>query len=309
MSAVALVTCAELPEGDDDGAVLAEACADAGVNPAWVVWDDPTVDWADWDLVVVRSTWDYTTRREEFVRWARRVPRLVNPADVIAWNSDKTYLRDLAAAGVAVVATTWAAPGEPLVLPDSGEFVVKPVIGAGSMGVGRFEVDNRAQALAHGAALHADGLAVMVQPYVNAVDTAGEVALIHLDGRYSHCIRKAAMLARSAPIPAVSPADGPVAGLSSERRLFVSERISARAPTDEERTVAAGVLANVPIAADLLYARVDLVPGEDGPLLLELELTEPSLFLQYDDGAAGRLATAIATRAGTSATSSARIGR
>lgn len=283
---VVIATCAELPAGDEDGDALVAALADRGVAARWQVWNDPAASWAD-DLVVVRSTWDYTSDRDGFVAWARSMPRLANPAEVIAWNSDKTYLRDLAEAGVPVVSTTFFAPGETARLPLAGEFVVKPSVGAGSMGAGRFAADAADAARAHVTSLHDAGRTVLVQPYVTDVDTVGETALVYLDGVFSHAIGKGAML----PAGMVHPADG--------YRLYVEERIEAREASAAELAVGDQVmrLLRAWFGADLLYARVDLLPAPAGPLLIELELTEPSLFLSYDAKAADRLAEAIAVRA------------
>ena len=110
---VGLVTCSAVPDLDSDDLLLVAPLADRGIRTAAVVWDDPTVDWASFDLVVLRSSWDYAPRRSEFVAWAQSVPRLVNPADVVTWNTDKSYLVDVAAHGVPVVDTRWIAPGRP----------------------------------------------------------------------------------------------------------------------------------------------------------------------------------------------------
>ncbi|PZS20622.1 MAG: hypothetical protein DLM57_01040 [Pseudonocardiales bacterium] len=286
---VALVTCADLPDGDQDGAALVAGLAARGVSARWQVWDDPSASWAD-ELVVVRSTWDYTHDRDAFVTWARTVPRLVNPAEVIAWNSDKSYLRDLADAGVPVVATVFLAPGVSAPLPATGEFVVKPSVGAGSMGVGRFGSDTLPEAQAHLATLHDAGRAVLVQPYLPDVDTAGETALVYFEGRFSHAIGKGAML----PARVANPLDRPTAGA-----LYLLENIEAREASPAELAVGAQVmqLLRDRFGAELLYARVDLLPTPAGPLLVELELTEPSLFLSYEPAAVDRLASAIAVRA------------
>jgi glutathione synthase/RimK-type ligase-like ATP-grasp enzyme len=285
---VVLTTCAELPNGDEDAPALLASLAARGVAARWQVWSDPAASWAE-DLVVVRSTWDYTRERDAFVTWAGSVPRLANPADVIAWNSDKTYLRDLADAGIPVVPTTFVAPGEIGPLPVSGEFVVKPSVGAGSMGVGRFAEDALAAAQAHVASLHDAGRIVLVQPYVADVDTAGETALIYIDGRFSHAIRKGAML----PPQLTNPLD-----TVSADTLYVFEQVQAREASAAELAIGELVVAVLRdrLGGDLLYARVDLLPTPAGPVLIELELTEPSLFLSYDDGATDRLADAIAAR-------------
>ena len=108
---IALATCRDLPAGDEDSPLLLAACASAGLDAEWRVWDDPVVDWASYDLVVIRSTWDYVPRRDDFAAWAASVPRLANPADVVGWNTDKSYLANLEAAGVPVVPTRWLEPG------------------------------------------------------------------------------------------------------------------------------------------------------------------------------------------------------
>ncbi len=284
MAAVLLATCAALPDGDEDGDVLFEALTRCGVEARWAAWTDPAVDWAA-GLVVLRSTWDYTADRDGYLRWVTRVPRVANSADVVEWNTDKVYLRDLAAAGVATVATTFAEPGQAAQFADgAAEFVVKPSVGAGSRGVGRFTPERSAQAHRHAAELHAAGRTVLVQPYLDAVDTVGETALIYIDGRFSHAVRKGPML----PAGTAHPVHG--------WELFVEERIEARAPQPAELAVGAAVLGAVRdrFGGAQLYARVDLLPSADGPVLVELELTEPSLFLQHGGRSTGDPAATFA---------------
>ena len=287
---VALVTCREFADLYDDDRALIPALAARGVAAEPAVWDDPDTDWAGYDLAVLRSTWDYPPRRDRFVAWTRRVPRLVNPASVVGWNTDKRYLTELAAAGVPVVPTRFLAPGEPWSPPATGEYVLKPAVGAGSRDTGRYDLadgDQRALALAHVDRLHGEGATVMVQPYLGAVDRDGETALMFFAGRYSHAIRKAALL------------EGPYLGLDA---LYKEEDIAPREAEPAQLAVAERVLRAVPGVhpADLPYARIDLIPGTGGePLLVELELTEPSLFLAYAPGSADRFADALAAHLGT----------
>ncbi|MEW2477416.1 hypothetical protein AB0875_26860 [Micromonospora gifhornensis] len=287
---VALVTCTEFAELEaDDRLVIAPLAArDIAAEP--VVWDDPAVDWAGYDLVVLRSPWDYMSRRDDFVAWAAGVPRLVNPADVVRWNTDKRYLDELRAAGVPTVPTGWVLPGESWQPPaDGGEYVIKPSISAGSQDTGRYDMadpEHRELAVAHVRRLGDAGRIAMIQPYLSAVDTAGETALLYFAGpqglAFSHAIRKGPMLS------------GPDLGTEG---LYKPEEISPRTATADQLAVAERTLAVVPGGTDrLLYARVDLIPGPDGtPVLVELELTEPSLFLGYAPGAPDRLAEAIHT--------------
>ena len=294
---IAIATAAEFPDLDEDGPVLLAALAERGFAAEPAVWTDPDVDWSAYGLVAVRSTWDYQNRRDEFVGWAHRVAavtRLVNPAPVLEWNTAKTYLRDLVGAGLPVVPTDWKVPGDDFTPPAHGEYVVKPAVSAGSRDTNRYRAGEHDElAVTHVRELLAAGRTVMVQPYLDAVDTAGETALLFSGGSFSHAIRKG---------PLLTPAMEPVAGAYKE------EQIQPREPSDDEREVAERVLdalADVSPARreELAYARVDLVPGPDGePTLLELELTEPSMFLIHDaaDGAkaAARLADALAAAAG-----------
>lgn len=288
---VALVTCRALPDLEADDRLVLAPLAALGVDAEPVVWDDPDADWSGYDLAVLRSPWDYVGRRTQFLDWASRVPRLANPADVAAWNTEKTYLAQLAAAGVPAVPTDWVRPGDSWSPPTSGRYVVKPAVGSGSRDTGRYDADDpghAALARSHVARLQAARRLVMVQPYLAAVDSAGETGLLFLGGGYSHAIRKGPML------------EGPDVPGSGTRPpgLYRPERITSREPSTAERELADKALAAVPGGADrLLYARVDLIPGPDGdPLLVELELTEPSLFLDRSAGAPERFAAAIAAR-------------
>lgn len=283
---VAVVTCAAARGLDDDLPPLMAALEGAGIEAALVDWDDPAADWGAHDLLVVRSVWDYVRRRAEFLAWAEAAAvaaPLRNPAPVLAWSSDKRYLGDLAAAGVPVVPTAFAAPGEAMAWPGEGELVVKPAVSAGSIDTERYPAARRDQAEAHVARLHADGRVAMAQPYLGAVDAAGETAMVFLDGAFSHAVRKGPMLRDEREV---------VAG------LFLKEEIGPATPTAAEEAVARAAMGRVPGGGgDLLYGRVDLIPGPDGaPVVIELELLEPSLFLAHVPGTAERLAAAIARR-------------
>ena len=270
---IALATAAHLPDLDEDGPELLAALAAEGLDVEVRSWDSVT-DWAVYDLVVIRTTWDYWTRHADFLAWARSVPRLLNDAGVVAWNTDKTYLRRLAAAGIPVVETQWLLPGDRFSPPEF-PFVVKPTISAGARDTAAYGA-SAPEALAHVAALLAAGRPVMVQPYIGAVDTEGETSVLVFEGKVSHGARKAAILV---------PGGGIDDGVDS--RSFVTPREVSEA----EAELALRVLAVVRSWGDeLLYARVDLLPG---PVLIELEATEPSLFLRHAPGSAQRFAAAV----------------
>jgi O-ureido-D-serine cyclo-ligase len=293
MPQIALVTAAAARNLDDDLAPLEAAIRAAGASPSIVEWDDASNDWQKFDLVVLRSTWDYSLRLPEFLRWIDRVSpltALVNPREVVRWNTDKHYLAHLAKSGVPVVPSTFIEPGEDAgraldaFLANAGdEFVVKPSIGAGSRDAQRYGRDERGAALAHAKRLLDADRSVLMQPYLARVDAHGETALIFFAGTFSHAIRKGPLLKRG---------EGPT------RALFATEHIMPRTPSADEIAVAERTLAAMPFG-ELLYARVDLIHDDDGaPRVLELELTEPSLFFEHAPGSADRFARAIARRAG-----------
>jgi hypothetical protein len=291
---VALVTCAQLPDADADTQRLIAPLAAFGVRAQAVVWDDPTVDWAAFDLAVVRSCWDYGTRRAEFLEWANRVPCLANPAAVLAWNTDKRYLAQLDALGVNVVATTWVQPNDGWVLPDpvsgSTDWVIKPAVSLAALDTGRYDVSDhthRRLAADHVRRLQRAGRVVMVQPYMAGVDVEGETSLVFFGGRFNHAMRKGALL------------DGPDRGIDRRFAPNGGLELCRRTPTAKQLDLAYRALACVPGGREcLVYARVDLVPGPDGrPRVIEVELTEPQLYLARVPGAAERLASVIAARA------------
>lgn len=277
---IALATCAELPTGylEDELREL--------LGARWARWDDPGVDWAAFDLVVVRSTWDYQHDLPGFLAWAARVPRLVNPASVLAWNTDKHYLAAVAAAGLPVVPTTFLAPGDALPAELPGELVLKPTVSAGSRDTGRFRPQaDRAAAAALLGSIHASGRTAMLQPFLPSVDARGESALFYAGGAFSHAVNKAAILVPGAAAALDTAADPPIAPLT---------------PTPAERKLADRTVAWLQERlGPLAYARIDLLAGPDGaPVVLELELTEPCLYLPYAPGAAERFAGTFRALAG-----------
>jgi glutathione synthase/RimK-type ligase-like ATP-grasp enzyme len=293
MAPIALVTAAAARGLDDDLPPLVGALRALGVEPSVVDWDDASVDWSRFGLAVLRSTWDYTLRQTEFRDWVARVSRetaLVNPPAVVNWNTDKHYLDELGHAGVPVVPSAFIEPDndaraalDAFLSAYPGEFVVKPSIGAGSRDAQRYARVDAAGALAHARRLLDAKRSVLLQPYLPHVDELGETALLFFEGRFSHAIRKGALLRRG---------EGPT------RALFAAEHITPREAAPDEIAVAERTLAAIPFARPLLYARVDLIRDHHGaPRVLELELTEPSLFFDQAPGSAARFASALLARA------------
>lgn len=287
---------------DPDEAPLVEGLrAELGGAAVRVVhWSDPGVDWSSFDVALIRSTWDYADALDAFLAWARRterVTRLRNPFRVVRWNVDKRYLGELAAHDVPIVPTTYVAPGAEAP-PNRDTCVVKPTVGAGSNGARRCAPG---EAPNHVARLHAAGRTAMVQPYLRRLDDHGETALCFLvdpggELRFSHAFGKAAILDVDEP--------------EREGDLFAREEISPRAPTSAEVDLARRVLAAPPVAAlgSLAYARVDVAPTATGPVLMELELVEPSMYFHTDPSAAARAAAGFAALVGSSARPSRRPG-
>jgi hypothetical protein len=262
---IVLAGCPALPDGDGDDADLVAALRKRGLHARWLSWDDPAA--LDADLVILRAAWDYIDRLDEFLAWTARVPHLLNAPAVVAWNTDKRYLADLAAAGVPTVPSRFFSPGEKLRLPK-GEVVVKPTVGAGSVGALRFSDADAARE--HATVLQDQGRTVLVQPYDPRVED-GETALVFLHGQQSHAFTKGPIL----PPPGQRP-------VFDESGTYAEESLTPADPDFELWDVGHAALAAAAAHLDidpgeLLYARVDVIGGPSDPQLLELELVEPSL--------------------------------
>jgi glutathione synthase/RimK-type ligase-like ATP-grasp enzyme len=278
---VVLVTGRRMRKPDPEIHLLVAALEQQSINVVVSPWDNET-DWGSVPLVVVRSPWDYTDAHEEFLSWARSVAaatQLVNPLEVLEWNSHKSYLLALASAGVSTVATTLVRRGASdadqarALATYPGEIVIKPAVSVGAIGALRAASDSLA-AVSHLASLTSAG-DVLVQPLALAVLADGESSLIYFGGQFSHAIRKL-------------PADG-----DYRVQEHHGGRVVPHVPTDDEFAVAAATLAAAPAAT--AYARVDLVQVDGSAAIMELEAIEPQLFLDHDVGAAARFATHLAT--------------
>lgn len=281
---IAIATCTGYDELKVDDELLRKALQERDCEAFSAVWDDPGVDWEGFDLCLIKSTWDYHEKHGEFLAWARRVEavsELWNPLETVAWNSDKSYLRELDKRGVQVIPTIWVKQGAKIdlehVLADRGweQIVVKPVVDLGAKNLRRARAGgNEAQAALASVLHHHDA---MVQPFLPSLEAQGETSLIYIDGELTHTVGK-------------RPASGDfrvqsIWGGASERTEPDADQIELA-----ERAIAQ--LDELP-----LYARVDLVEGLDGvPCLIELELIEPNLYLGSHPPAAARLAGAVIAR-------------
>ncbi len=285
---IALVAAKATWGQDLDEPFLVDACRAVGLDTTVAAWDNPDVDWSVFDTVVLRSTWDYVERLGEFTEWMQRVDAvagLMNPIAAVMWSLDKHYLAEVDAAGVATVPTTYVEPGDDLRAGIGAlqRFVIKPAIGAGSVGASSFDlsIDGHADAcLRHGEGLLDAGRSVLVQPVIESVAVRGEMPMVFFDRTFSHAASKRVSI----------PVGGAEVG-----SLWAAEDNCATTPSARDVEVAEAALAVVPKSlGSLLYARVDLVWDDRGePLVLEIELAEPSLFIPQAPSAGSRFATAV----------------
>ena len=279
---VLLATCAAMPGLTRDDRYLLHALEERGVAAEPAVWEDRHRDWAAADLVLIRTTWDYSYRRDQFLAWAEGVAEetgLWNPAPLVRWNTHKRYLCELAEREVPTVPTA--------LLPAGSEARLDALLGelgwedavlkAAVAQTGRYAMRTALADVASGQA-HLDRLLphedMLIQPYLDAVEQSGEVSLVYVDGEFTHAVRKRAASGQ----------------FMVHHDYGGSER--ATRPTPDELRVAEQALAAV--TGRTLYGRVDLVAGPDGaPLVMELELVEPELFFRYSQAAVEHLADAV----------------
>jgi glutathione synthase/RimK-type ligase-like ATP-grasp enzyme len=288
---IALVSGAEARDLDTDLPYLSRALGDRGVITEIVDWDNASIDWSRFSMAIVRSPWDYHRRYPEFLEWLDKVSTattLRNSAEIIRWNTNKEYLAELADANIGVIPTTYVRSAEDLVtITNEGmlerDIVVKPTVSAGSNNTERHE-ESPVKAAAHLGFLLDAGLVAMVQPYQRFIDERGETGMVYFNGQLSHSFRKGAILATNE---------------NRENELFVEEEITPRTASGQERELGEEVMTFVKkkFGEYPLYARVDVVRGSAGvPVVMELELAEPSFFLQVDHESPSRFASAVLAR-------------
>ncbi len=280
MMDVALASCRVLPERDPDERPLLAALEGAGLRAGSLGWDDPMADFGAARLTLLRATWNYPEQPARFLDWIERTARVstvVNAPEVVRWNIHKGYLLELGGAGVPVVPTVLVPRGELTPLDQLArqhgfdDVVIKPAVSCGSRETRRFRAHERAAGEAHLRSLVASEDA-LIQPYLPAVEGYGERALVWIDGEVTHAVRKSPRFA-----------DG---------QEWISETVPV---SPAELALAQAAIAAAP--PSLLYARIDIVPGPDGdPLLMELELIEPSLFFALSERALARFTAGVLAR-------------
>ena len=297
---VTLATAASMPNLYPDENGLLDALAQRGIDPQIKVWSDPDVDWDDAGMVVVRSVVDYAEDRKNFLKWARSVPRILNQADVLTWNSDKHYLQELEKRGLPTIPTTWIPAAKKFEkrqvharFPAFGDFVVKPAVSSGVRDIGRYSSNSlkqRQDAIGQAMDLLADDRDVMVQRYQEAIDIHGEVSLVFFNGLLSHAVQKKALLhpsevtdrkIREVVVSAHTPTDQQL-GWGEQIRIAIHDYVRSRLGRDEQ----------------FLFNRVDVVPdGEGSFMVMEIALVDADLYLDATPEAMSNFADAIAVRA------------
>ena len=277
---LAIVTSEQYPQLCEDDSPLIGAFAAHGIEAVPVLWTDLSVDWKDYDPVVIRSTWDYHLRPDEFFAWVERTSRMtrvINDPELMAWNSHKKYLFELAGAGIPIVPTALLVSGESASIEElqaslcTDELVLKPAIGAAAHGlifVGDGHTsEQEAQVILDRDVAERD---MLIQPFLREIYAERERSLMYFGGDFSHAVL------RPASVP----------GLATD-----VHRGDPYEPREEELAIgerALAVLPNVPY-----YARVDLIPFEGEPRLSELELIEPGLYLRDDPASFERFVQAF----------------
>jgi hypothetical protein len=279
---IAFVTCSAWPDGRPDDRMVAELLPDS----EFPIWDDPRVDWTAYDLVVIRSVWDYSHRVDDFLQWCEHVgARLRNIPELIAFNTDKRYLATLS---VPIVPTIFVEVGDSLPV-YAQEIVVKPNVSAGSRDTGRFTPSRADEASELLDQIHESGRAALVQPYLPDVDTEGETAVAFFGGEVSHVLHKRPVLRSAGVAPRSELAHGPAAV------MLEHDLVSLGSATEAQLELARA--AHTEIAARFgtpLYMRVDMATGpRRTPVVMELELTEPNFYMQLAPGSPARFAAAI----------------
>jgi glutathione synthase/RimK-type ligase-like ATP-grasp enzyme len=279
--------CAFLTLADPTGYVIddelaSEPLRDLGWAVEMMPWDRGDVEWERYEIVVIRSAWDWYRKPEAFLcvleEIDRRGVRLENALSIVRWNISKSYLRELGERGIPIVPTLFRdrleAGGLAELLGElgTGRAVIKPVIGANAEGAHRIPPRS-----ANDVEEYFADRALMAQPFVRAVVEEGEYSLFFFDGAYSHAVLKT-----------------PKAGDFRVQEEH-GGHIQAVVASAELRAAAEATLAALIVTP--LYARVDLVRANSGGFwLMELELVEPSLYLRMDPGAPERFARALVRR-------------
>ncbi|MCJ8278086.1 MAG: hypothetical protein HRT44_06250 [Bdellovibrionales bacterium] len=278
---IALLTCSNLDEFVNEEHHLEKALKDKGWDYDWIVWTESAPDWSFYDAVVIRTTWDYIQHKPKFLEYLKSIEdsgaKLFNGSDIVNWNSDKKYLKELEGKGVRIVPTRWGVDfsldefNELYQVFENNKMVIKPNVGAGAFKT--FLIDQGDNSKIEEALSELKGIEVMIQPYLTGVASEGEFSMHYFSGVHSHTILK-------------TPKDGDFR--SQEEFGSYVRRID---PEESLFEFADQVLKE--INEKLLYARVDIVRENGKFHLIELELIEPCLYFRTHEPSAGTFVQAL----------------
>ncbi len=283
------VTYSDLPDLDPDDKLVLDILTERGFDCNVAIWDDPKVNWSEAGVTVIRSTWDYHKKYSQFINWVDTTSKatvLLNRSEYIRWNASKLYLRDLAEAGIAIVPTTWLLRDDkvdveqklPEILKQNfGKIVVKPSVGLATSGVLVVDENNLDAGIEHAKTLLEDH-DVMVQPFMSSVQEKGEKALVFINGRFCHAAQKAPFQALAT---AGNAGEKPIEVTMDEVELAEHTMSIVSQIVREHENKLTGI-ADDTFLPPPLYARVDIVrDSTNQPVIIELELVEPSLFMAF----------------------------
>ncbi len=268
------------PDPDLDIPFAQESAQRLGLDLDFVNWHHE-INWANYDAAIIRSTWDYVPVRDKFIDWVKDVSKKIpvfNSAEIIEWNTNKKYLIELDKLGIPTIPTKYISRGENIEtvliesFANSSALAIKPTIGAGARLAGKATSIEQSKKLVE--VIHENNRIAMVQPYLESVDKEGEKSVIIIDGQISHVAIKVPALTQGGHGDAAD-----VGVLTDEITDFVINLKEKLVFWDE-----------------LLYARVDVVRMENNLVLMELELTEPWLFMQFRPESADLLFKALQKR-------------
>ncbi len=282
---LALVTWSGLPQGAESERLMLPYLADAGIETEIVDWRSVDCDFSKFDLIVLRSCWDYHLRVAEFIGWLQRVAQttpVLNSIDTVLWNHNKFYLREVETLGIEIAPTVFVNGSGQITLSGWQEIrswkksVVKPAVSASAHKTWLF--DSEAVPDEDELKGKMQGEPFLVQQFIPEIATQGEISFIYIDGTFSHAVLKR-----------------PAAG---DFRVQKEHGGSAEliGPDSALLAQANQIAAKLPQVRDSLHCRIDAVVRDGKLVLMELELIEPELFLGMAEGAAERFAKAIAKR-------------
>jgi glutathione synthase/RimK-type ligase-like ATP-grasp enzyme len=280
MPKIAIATYEKSPDLNDNDRLMLPILEEKGFSVSPEIWDNTKVDWKSFDLVIIRSTWDYYLKPNEFRNWVSQFvdskTRLINPPEIVLKNSHKFYLKELAEKGVGIIPTIFLS--EKIELEKLNvwkKVVIKPAVSAGSHETEVFETANLTQEILDKKIGTGDWL---IQPFLEEIKDAGEISMLFFGGELSHAIQKV-----------------PKSGDFRVQKQFGAQYLNYE-PTNELLNIAKNILEIA--GKNSVYARIDGVMTQKGFLLMEVEMIEPDLYFEHAPEGPHRFVEAVLEKFG-----------